>query len=42
MQIWSPTSRAPSVAAEGTAGPETSDAMEGNQRRLCRAREAIL
>ncbi|KAH6781188.1 transducin family protein / WD-40 repeat family protein [Perilla frutescens var. hirtella] len=45
IKIWTPNSPVPSIVAGGTAGPETSDvldAMEGNQRRLCRTREAIL
>ncbi|KAK6130716.1 hypothetical protein DH2020_035533 [Rehmannia glutinosa] len=45
IKIWTPNSPVPSVVAGGAAGPETSnvlDAMEGNQRRLCRTREAIL
>ncbi|XP_051118089.1 protein ALTERED SEED GERMINATION 2 isoform X2 [Andrographis paniculata] len=45
IKIWSPTSPAPSIVAGGAAGPETSnilDAMEANQRRLCRTREAFL
>lgn len=45
MQIWTPNSPVPSIVAGGAAGPETSnvlDAMEGNQRRLCHTREAIL
>ncbi|KAL2242213.1 UNVERIFIED_CONTAM: WD and tetratricopeptide repeats protein 1 [Sesamum indicum] len=45
IKIWTPNSSVPSTVAGGAAGPETSnvlDAMEGNQRRLCRTREAIL
>ncbi|KAI3460063.1 hypothetical protein Pfo_016726 [Paulownia fortunei] len=45
IKIWTPNSPVPSIVAGGAAGPETSnvlDAMEGNQRRLCRTREAIL
>lgn len=44
MQIWTPSAPAPSIVAGGAAGPEPSnvlEAMEGNQRRLCRTREAI-
>ncbi|XP_073053050.1 protein ALTERED SEED GERMINATION 2 isoform X2 [Primulina eburnea] len=45
IKIWTPNSPVPSIVAGGAAGPETSnvlDAMEENQRRLCRTREAIL
>ncbi|PIN00669.1 WD40 repeat protein [Handroanthus impetiginosus] len=45
IKIWTPNSPVPSTVAGGSAGPETPnvlDAMEGNQRRLCRTREAIL
>ncbi|KAL8487841.1 hypothetical protein ACS0TY_024235 [Phlomoides rotata] len=45
IKIWTPNSPVPSIVAGGASGPETSnvlDAMEGNQRRLCRTREAIL
>ncbi|KAL0366368.1 UNVERIFIED_CONTAM: WD and tetratricopeptide repeats protein 1 [Sesamum radiatum] len=45
IKIWTPNSSVPSPVAGGAAGPEASnvlDAMEGNQRRLCRTREAIL
>ncbi|KAL7127712.1 hypothetical protein ABFS83_14G269600 [Erythranthe nasuta] len=45
IKIWSPNSPVASIVAGGAAGPETSnvlDAMEGNQRRLCRTRETIL
>ncbi|XP_048331890.1 protein ALTERED SEED GERMINATION 2 isoform X1 [Ziziphus jujuba] len=45
IKIWTPSASVPSIVAGGAAGPETSDflvAMEGNQRRLCRNREAIL
>ncbi|KAL0322869.1 UNVERIFIED_CONTAM: WD and tetratricopeptide repeats protein 1 [Sesamum angustifolium] len=45
IKIWTPNSSVPSIVAGGAAGPEISnvlDAMEGNQRRLCRTREAIL
>lgn len=45
IKIWTPTASVPSTVAGGAAGPETADflvAMEGNQRRLCRNREAIL
>ncbi|KAG8369188.1 hypothetical protein BUALT_Bualt15G0125200 [Buddleja alternifolia] len=44
IKIWTPNSPVPSLVAGGAAGPETSnvlDAMEGNQRRLSRTREAI-
>ncbi|KAF3665899.1 WD and tetratricopeptide repeat protein, putative isoform 4 [Capsicum annuum] len=45
IKIWTPTASVPSLVASGAAGPETSnvlDAMESNQRRLCRTREAVL
>ncbi|KAL5558541.1 hypothetical protein UlMin_034752 [Ulmus minor] len=45
IKIWSPTAAVPSTVAGGAAGPEAADfldAMESNQRRLCRNREAIL
>ncbi|XP_060199008.1 protein ALTERED SEED GERMINATION 2 isoform X1 [Lycium barbarum] len=45
IKIWTPTASVPSLVAGGAAGPETSnvlDAMESNQRRLCRTREAVL
>ncbi|PON70509.1 WD repeat containing protein [Trema orientale] len=45
IKIWTPTASVPSSVAGGAAGPETADflvAMEGNQQRLCRNREAIL
>lgn len=44
-QIWTPTASVPSLVAGGASGPETSDildAMEANQRRLCRTRETLL
>ncbi|KAK8528231.1 hypothetical protein V6N13_056922 [Hibiscus sabdariffa] len=45
IKLWSPTAAVPSMVAGGSAGPETSnvlEAMESNQRKLCRNREAIL
>ncbi|XP_073272976.1 protein ALTERED SEED GERMINATION 2-like [Primulina huaijiensis] len=45
IKIWTPNSPVPSIVAGGAADPETSNvlaAMEENQRRLCRTREAIL
>ncbi|KAJ0026363.1 hypothetical protein Pint_08433 [Pistacia integerrima] len=45
IKIWTPTASVPSIVAGGAAGPETADvleAMESNQRKLCRSREAIL
>nr|GMD41351.1 WD and tetratricopeptide repeats protein 1 isoform X1 [Ipomoea batatas]GMD99565.1 WD and tetratricopeptide repeats protein 1 isoform X1 [Ipomoea batatas]GME00357.1 WD and tetratricopeptide repeats protein 1 isoform X1 [Ipomoea batatas] len=45
IKIWTPRASVPSIVAGGAAGPETSkvlDAMENNQRRLSRTREAIL
>ncbi|KAK4352344.1 hypothetical protein RND71_027862 [Anisodus tanguticus] len=45
IKIWTPTASVPSLVAGGAAGPETSnvlDAMESNQRGLCRTREAVL
>lgn len=45
IKIWTPTASVPSTVAGGAVGPETADflvAMEGNQHRLCRNREAIL
>lgn len=44
-QLWTPTAPVPSIVAGGAVGPQASDvltAMENNQRRLCRNREAIL
>ncbi|KAL3619623.1 hypothetical protein CASFOL_034535 [Castilleja foliolosa] len=45
IKLWSPNSPVPSIVAGGVAGPETLDvldAMEGNQNRLSRNREALL
>ncbi|XWS23957.1 hypothetical protein CRYUN_Cryun28dG0060300 [Craigia yunnanensis] len=45
IKLWTPTASVPSMVAGGSAGPETSnvlEAMESNQRKLCRNREAIL
>ncbi|XWS21435.1 hypothetical protein CRYUN_Cryun30bG0054400 [Craigia yunnanensis] len=45
IKLWTPTAAVPSMVAGGSAGPETSnvlEAMESNQRKLCRNREAIL
>lgn len=45
IKIWTPSAPVPSMVAGGSAGPDTADvleAMEGNQRRLCEIREAIL
>ncbi|KAK9713955.1 hypothetical protein RND81_06G061000 [Saponaria officinalis] len=45
IKIWTPTAPVPSMVAGGSAGPDTAnflEAMEGNQQRLCRTREAIL
>ncbi|XVE55581.1 hypothetical protein DITRI_Ditri03aG0170500 [Diplodiscus trichospermus] len=44
IKLWTPTAAFPSMVAGGSAGPETSvlEAMENNQRKLCRNREAIL
>ncbi|KAL3830395.1 hypothetical protein ACJIZ3_019197 [Penstemon smallii] len=45
IKIWTPSAPVPSIVAGGVAGPETSNVvelMEGNQRRLCRTREAML
>ncbi|KAL6578388.1 hypothetical protein OROMI_010716 [Orobanche minor] len=44
IKIWTPNSPVPSFVAEETAGPEIStvlEAMEENQHKLCRTREAI-
>ncbi|KAL2512606.1 transducin family protein/WD-40 repeat family protein [Abeliophyllum distichum] len=45
IKIWTPSASVPSIVAGGSAGPEPQnvlDAMEGNQRRLCRTRETFL
>ncbi|XVF36615.1 hypothetical protein REPUB_Repub19eG0072400 [Reevesia pubescens] len=45
IKLWTPTAAVPSMVAGGSAGPETSnvlEAMESNQRKLSRNREAIL
>ncbi|XVE95216.1 hypothetical protein REPUB_Repub02eG0076900 [Reevesia pubescens] len=45
IKLWTPTAAVPSMVAGGSAGPETAnvlEAMESNQRKLCRNREAIL
>ncbi|XP_074279406.1 protein ALTERED SEED GERMINATION 2 isoform X2 [Silene latifolia] len=45
IKIWTPTAPDPSMVAGGSAGPDTDnflEAMESNQQRLCRTREAIL
>ncbi|EHA8588801.1 putative WD and tetratricopeptide repeats protein 1 [Cocos nucifera] len=45
LQMWTPHAEVPSMVAGGTAGPETADvlsAIENNQRKLCRNREAML
>ncbi|XP_022133740.1 WD repeat protein iqw1 isoform X2 [Momordica charantia] len=45
IKLWTPTAPVPSIVAGGAVGPQASDvltAMENNQRRLCRNREAIL
>ncbi|XP_010541567.1 PREDICTED: WD repeat protein iqw1-like isoform X2 [Tarenaya hassleriana] len=45
IKIWSPTASGPSIVAGGSAGPETAnvlEAMEANQQKLSRNREAIL
>ncbi|XVF39609.1 hypothetical protein PTKIN_Ptkin01aG0047400 [Pterospermum kingtungense] len=45
IKLWTPTAAVPSMVAGGSAGPETSnvfEALESNQRKLCRNREAIL
>lgn len=45
IKIWTPSAPIPSIVAGGAAGPETADvleAMENNQRKLCRNRDAIL
>ncbi|XVE60569.1 hypothetical protein DITRI_Ditri05aG0139200 [Diplodiscus trichospermus] len=45
IKLWTPTAASPSMVAGGSAGPETGnvvEAMESNQLKLCRTREAIL
>ncbi|OMO57676.1 hypothetical protein COLO4_35194 [Corchorus olitorius] len=45
IKLWTPTAAVPSMVAGGSAGPETAnvlEAMENNQRKLCRNREPIL
>ncbi|XP_057533698.1 protein ALTERED SEED GERMINATION 2 isoform X2 [Amaranthus tricolor] len=45
IKIWTPIAPVPSMVAGGSAGPNTFnvlEAMEGNQRSLCRARETTL
>nr|XP_029121469.1 WD and tetratricopeptide repeats protein 1 isoform X3 [Elaeis guineensis] len=45
IKMWTPHAEVPSMVAGGTAGPETADvltAIENNQRKLCRNREAML
>lgn len=45
MQIWTPSASVPSIVSGGAAGPEAPnvlDAMESNQRTLCRTRETFL
>lgn len=45
IKIWTPTASVPSIVAGGADRPETADilvAMENNQRKLSRNREAIL
>ncbi|XP_017645924.1 protein ALTERED SEED GERMINATION 2-like [Gossypium arboreum] len=45
IKLWCPTAAVPSMVAGGSTGPETSnvlEAMESNQRKLCRNHEAIL
>lgn len=45
IKMWTPHAEVPSMVAGGTAGPETADvltAIESNQRKLCRNREAML
>lgn len=43
--MWTPHAQVSSMVAGGAAGPETADvlsAIENNQRKLCRYREAVL
>ncbi|XP_022976302.1 WD and tetratricopeptide repeats protein 1-like [Cucurbita maxima] len=45
IKLWTPTAPVRSVVAGGAIGPQAADvlaAIENNQRRLCRNREAIL
>ncbi|KAA0038676.1 WD and tetratricopeptide repeats protein 1 isoform X1 [Cucumis melo var. makuwa] len=45
IKLWTPTAPVPSVVAGGAVGPQAADvlsAIENNQRRLSRNREAIL
>lgn len=44
IKIWTPSAPVPSLVAGGAAGPDANalEAMEANQRKLCRNREAIL
>ncbi|XP_058096987.1 protein ALTERED SEED GERMINATION 2 isoform X2 [Magnolia sinica] len=45
IKIWTPCAEVPSMVAGGAAGPETADvlsAMENNQNKLCRNRDAVL
>ncbi|XVF64867.1 hypothetical protein PTKIN_Ptkin09bG0201100 [Pterospermum kingtungense] len=44
IKLWTPNTAVPSMAAGGSAGPETANvlAMESNQLKLCRNQEAIL
>ncbi|KAE8659254.1 WD and tetratricopeptide repeat protein, putative isoform 4 [Hibiscus syriacus] len=44
-RLWTPTAAVPSMVSGGSAGPEAAnvlEAMESNQRKLCRNREAFL
>ncbi|GMI90994.1 ALTERED SEED GERMINATION 2 [Hibiscus trionum] len=45
IKLWTPTAAVPSMVAGESVGPEAVnvlDAMESNQRKLCRNREAFL
>ncbi|KAK8692391.1 hypothetical protein V6N13_075852 [Hibiscus sabdariffa] len=45
IKLWTPTADVPSMVAGGSAEPEAEnvlEAMESNQRKLCRNREAFL
>ncbi|TYJ35424.1 hypothetical protein E1A91_A05G235800v1 [Gossypium mustelinum] len=45
IKLWTPTAAVPSMVAGGSAGPEAAnvlEAMESNQQKLCRNREAFL
>ncbi|OAY85694.1 WD and tetratricopeptide repeats protein 1 [Ananas comosus] len=45
IKMWTPHAQVSSMVAGGAAGPETADvlsAIENNQRKLCRYREAVL